>query len=185
MSDPEDDPALDPQGQRVDAEGGPNVEAMNFWDEIVSDMEATAAEYEQQGWDTLQLHPGDVAVLPGETPEGDRVEKFGIDVLVPDNEFEDVEAMLGRGVAFDTYEVFKAEVAGMVYLLVAMEDTDEDAAMLYPAYYQVSDPDTTTLFDRAREEGVLYSFVRRLDDRQVQLRHDDPTLFEPPEESEE
>jgi len=189
MSDPDesgpDDQPIDPQAADPATEAGPNVDAMSFWDDIIADMEATAAEYEERGWEALQLHPGDVAVMPGETPEGQRVQKFGFDVLVPDNEFEDVAALVESGVAFDTYEVYKAAAGGLVLLVVAMEDTDADAVMLYPAYYRVGEDDITTLFDRAREEGVLYSYVRRLDDRHVELRHDDPSLFEPPEESEE
>lgn len=189
MSDPDDDaaddPAVDPQQTDPGMEAGPNVEAMEFWGDIVADMEATAAEYDERGWETLQLHPGDVAVLPGETPEGERTAKFGFDVLVPDNEFEELEALVTGGVAFDTYEVYKAAAGGLVLLVVAMEDTDEEAVLLYPAYYRVADPDTEKLFDRAREEGVLYSFLRRLDDRHVELRHDDPSLFAPPEEESE
>ncbi len=184
-SDPEDEPPVDPQQADPEMGAGANVEAMNFWDDILADMEATAAEYDERGWETLQLHPGDVVALSGETPEGDRTERFGLDVLVPDDEFEEIEALVTGGVAFDTYEVYKAVAGGLVLLVVAMEDTDAETALLYPAYYRIRDDDTTTLFDRAREEGALYSYLRRLDNRHVELRHDDPSLFEPPEESEE
>lgn len=168
-----DEVADDPAEQ-----AGPNVQAMGHWDQVVADMEATAADYEDRGWETLQLHPGDVAVV---TP-GEYEDRTGLDVLVPDDEYEQLEAAVDAGVEFDAYQVFKAASGGMVFLLVAMEDRDEETAVLFPAYYQATHPDTQELFELAHEAGQLHSYLRRLDGMYVVLNHDEPELFEPPEE---
>lgn len=164
----------------TDPRDAANVQAMENWDRVVADLEATAAEYEAEGWEALQLHPGDVVALSGEY--GDRV---GLDVLVPDDEYRELEGLLEDGVSFDAYQVFKAGSAGMVYLVVAMEDSDAEVAVLYPAYYRPADPDTQKLLDRAHDEGELRSYVRRLSGEYVVLNHDQPELFAPPEGPEE
>ncbi|MFC6725160.1 hypothetical protein ACFQE1_12435 [Halobium palmae] len=38
--------------------------ALDAWERVVDDMEATAAEYREEGWETLELHPGDVTPIP-------------------------------------------------------------------------------------------------------------------------
>lgn len=156
-----------------------NVRAMAHWDRVVADLEATAAEYDEQGWESRQLHPGDVTPLSGE--HGDRV---GLDVLVPGEEYEALRSLLDGGVAFDAYRVFRAAVSDMVYLVVAMEDADSETAVLFPAYYRATDPAARAMLDRARDEGRLRSYVRRLDGEFVQLHHDEPALFAPPEDEE-
>ena len=163
-----------------DPRDAPNVEAMEYWDRVVADLEATAAEYDEHGWETLQFHPGDVTPLSGE--HGDRI---GLDVLVPDDEYRDLQTLLDDGVAFDSYRVYKADVAGMIYLVVAMEDADAETAVLYPVYYRAADPAAQGMLDRAHEEGQLRSYIRRLDGDYVQLNHDDPELFVPPEDGDE
>lgn len=162
----------------IDPEDAPNVQAMAYWDRVVADLEATAEEYEARGWETLQLHPGDVTPLTGE--HGDR---SGLDVLVPGDEYGTLESMLADGVSFDSYRVFKAANDGMVFLLVAMEDGDDETAVLFPAYYRPADPKAETMLETAHREGRLRSYVRRLDGEFVQLNHDRPELFAPPEEA--
>jgi len=126
-----------------------------------------------------------VTVLPGETPDGEETAHWGLDVLVPDNEFDDLAALFDRGVSFDACQVFKGDAGGVVFLVVAMEDSAAEVAVLYPVYYRHPDPDTTALFERADEAGALFSYLRRLGGEYVELRHDDPTLFEPPAVDEE
>lgn len=149
--------------------------SMGAWDAVVDDMEATAEAYEEAGWETLQCHPGDVAVVTGE--EADAVPHF--DVLLPDNEYADVEELLESGVTFTEYEVLKAEEGGVLYFVVVMEDPAEQAALLYPGYYERSAADP--LFEHAHDAGELRTRLRRLDGEYVELVHEDPDLFEPAE----
>ncbi|WP_266074725.1 DUF7529 family protein [Haladaptatus caseinilyticus] len=156
----------------------PNVtahsRAMPFWEDVIADMEATAAEYEEMGWNTLELHPGDVTPLWTEQDD-----EFGLDVLVPDNEFEAVERLLDDGIEFDAFEVYRAMGDHLVFVVVVMEDHDEDAAVCYPAYYDVRGAEK--MLREAMDAGTMYTYIRTLSEDRVQFTHDDPTVFQPPD----
>lgn len=155
---------------------GTHVRAMEFWDDIVADMEATADEYESEGWEAHQLHPGDVTTRSPD-PESDD-DLFGLDVLVPNNEFDAVEELLEGGVAFDAYEAFRATGDGLVLLMVAMEDNDEEVAVLYPAYY---DPqDAQAMLAVADRESEMRTYLRTLTNERIEFTHEDPGNFTPP-----
>lgn len=166
----------DPAGAFEQAGGvpGTHMRAMEFWDDIISDMEATAAEYEAEGWETHLLHPGDVSTL---TPDSDS-DMFGLDVLVPNNEFDEVEDLLEGGAAFDSYEAYRAVGDGLVLLVVAMEDHDEKIALLYPAYY---DPQNATeMIGAAGRAGEMRTYLRTLTNERIEFIHDEPENFGPP-----
>ncbi len=111
----------DPERER-EAHPLPGVE---FWEHVIEDMAATAAQYRDDGREAIELHPGDVTLLTGEprtmpnrpastSPKpGDR-----LDVVVPGDEFRRVaDALEDRTV--ERSEVFRATDDGMVFLLVA------------------------------------------------------------------
>lgn len=200
-SGPADD--VEPEDLSVDTpETGTTMPSADAWEQVVADMEATAADYEDRGWETLELHPGDVTVVAGEETEAeadkagakaeaeaeaDKAEgaegteeagPSGFDVLLPDNEFEELQSLVDRGVEFDQYEVFRAE-SDIVYALVAMEDTDEQVAVCYPLYYEARS--AADLFARARETGELHAYLRRLDGERIAFTYTDPELFRPEE----
>ena len=140
---------------------------MGRWEEVIADMEATAAEYREGGWDVLELHPGDVTVLDGE--------RYGLDVLVPDDEFEEVNALAAEA-GFDSYEVYRAEEAGVTFVLVVLEDAETERAVCCPAYYDESEAEE--MLHHANEEDVMYTHIRPLaDDRAVTFSYHDPHLF--------
>jgi hypothetical protein len=149
---------------------------LESWEHVVEDMEATAAEYRDDGWEVVELHPGDVTPLP---PDHDR---FGLDVLVPGDEYETVSAMVtDDGAAFDEFEVFRAVQGGHVFLVVAVEDEARQQVVLVPAYYGIKDAEDTI-------EGVLEreSFpvnIRPLTvDGVVTVEPSEPSLLLPPTE---
>jgi hypothetical protein len=150
---------------------GTSTRAMARWEAVIEDMAATAVEYEADGWETLQLHPGDVTVLPPDsgTP--------GLDVLVPDDEHRDLAALMDDH-EFVSSEVFRRAEGSMVYLLVVEAATDE-VAVLYPAYYSTSDRGVEETFEHARRTGRFRSFVRRLQGDPFVFEHDDPAPFAP------
>ncbi|WP_276299216.1 DUF7529 family protein [Halorussus lipolyticus] len=168
----EDDPAA--AFEQAGEMPGTHLRAAEFWDDIVSDMEATADEYEADGWDTLQLHPGDVTAL---VPDEDD-ERFGIDVLVPDDEFGELEALLAGEVSFDAYEAFRATADGLVLFVVAMEDRDREVAVLYPAYYDAQN--AQPMLTAAESAGEMHTYVRTLTNQRVEFTHDEPQNFGPP-----
>ncbi len=126
---------------------GPDETVMNFWDEVITDMEATAAEYRDNGWDVIEVHPGDVTPLPPDH------ERFGLDILVPDDEFDTVsEAVETEGTSFDSFEVFRASTGGTVFLVVAVEDKNSGQVVLVPAFYAVREASDTLAGVRERDE---------------------------------
>lgn len=160
---------------------GTHLRAMEFWDDVVADLEATADEYEAEGWETRQLHPGDVTTLTPDPESGD--ERFGLDILLPNDEFDAVEARLDEGTTFDAYEVYSATADGLVLLVVAMEDHDGEFALLYPAYYDAQSAEG--MLRAARDAGEMYTYLRTLTEETVEFTHEDPSVFEPQTDGEQ
>lgn len=177
MDDSEDEGESGAPGPGPAAGGGPafgglGSEIREHWSDLVEDAEATAAEFQEAGWETLVLHPGDVTVTS--------MERFGIDVLVPDDEFERVESWVESG-SFDAYDVYRAET-GIVFVLIVMKDEADERALCIPAYYRFDD--LSTLLDGAREHGAIFTYVRNLQEEFVTFTHHQPALFLPDPEDE-
>ena len=146
---------------------GPPPVVEDRWEELLADADATAADYRERDWETLVVSPGDV------TPLSD--DPFGLDVLAPGDEFEALEALV-ESVTFDTSHVYRTEEAGVRFLIVAVEASDDEVAVVVPAFLDVGR--AADLEERAREAGVMYTHVRPLsDDARVTFTHDDPGLF--------
>jgi hypothetical protein len=144
---------------------------MEWWDALLADMRAEAAAYEEEGWETLQLHPGDVTARDGS------VEDLGLDVLVPDNEFERAESVLSRGV--ERYDVLRSTAGHYVALLLVVEVAERDTVVFIPAYYSGRDDAAGTLLRKATDAGELTLIVRTLTDDRVELTLDRPELLVP------
>lgn len=175
-----DDEQTEPAGREPDdpaAVAEQTKQVLAHWDAVIADMEATAEEYRERGWDVVAVHPGDVVAIDG---SGD-VDRWGLDVLAPDDEFDEVERVVAdEGEAFDACEVFKAQPGGMVYLVVAMLDEAGEAAVVFPAYYDPADRSVREMLARARQTGEMRTHVRPLDERLVvTFTQGDPALFEP------
>ena len=154
---------------------GPAGPVRSFWSDLRADVEATAGEYRDAGWEALALHPGDATPLPG---EGDDPPAF--DVLLPDDEFEALRSLVADGTAFDAYEVYSTVEGGAVFLLVVMRDAASETAVLFPLYYRPGDPATAALRERVAAAGTLETHLRRLRrDEVVRFTHDEPGLFVP------
>lgn len=142
------------------------------WEETVADMEATAEQYREEGWTVLEVHPGDVAALsPG------RTDRWGLDLLVPDDEFEELHRWVeADGCRFDAFEVYRGEGGGVVYAVVAMQDIDAGRAVLFPVYYDPAR--ASALLDAAVDEGEMRTHLRPLaNDPVVTFTQTDPSLF--------
>lgn len=162
--------------------GHPLDGVMEFWEEVMADMEATAAEYRESGWETDKLHPGNVTPLPaGATADGEFADgRTGLDVLVPGEEFERVEELVESG-SFDGYDVFRAQQAGVVFLVVAMRDEAAGRAVVFPLYYRIDEARETLA--RVAERGKMRTWVRPLDDeRRVVFVQESPDGLLPPED---
>jgi hypothetical protein len=148
---------------------------VEFWEDVIEDMEATAAEYREDEWDVLELHPGDVTPLG---PDGPRA-SWGLDVLVPDDEFAELERIVvEESGAFDTCEVFRATGGGLVFAVVAMLDEQRRDAVVFPVYYHPGDAEE--MLAAAREAGTMRTHLRTLAaEPVVTLEQADPSLFDP------
>lgn len=155
--------------------GGSPFEA--FWQDLLDDTEATAAEYEDDGWDVYTVTPGDVTALY------DSDKPFGIRVLIPDPEFEEIESLAAEH-TFDSVDVYKKTVSSVVFLLVVERDPTTETAILIPAYYNVATDGE--LLETAQSEGKMPVHLRALGvDNEVTFVHDDHSLFSPDREDDE
>jgi hypothetical protein len=170
----------------ADVGGGedhPLAGAVDRWEAVIDDMEATATEYREAGWTAVELHPGDVTPLPpvrgADALDDDRV---GLDVLVPDDEFAAVEAVADTA-AFDSYEAYRAQAGSVVFAVAAIEATASETVVLVPLYYRAAD--AREMATRALDRGRLDLFVRTLsDDRRVVFSQTEPQLLLPESASE-
>jgi hypothetical protein len=161
------------------AEHLPPEGVLDYWDAVVADMEATVEEYREDGWDVVEVFPGDVTTLSGQHPTVDR---YGLDLVVPGelaSELHDhVEA---PDAGFDSTSVFRAVATGIVFLVVVVEDSDRGIAVIAPAFYDSDDEVAGEMIERATREGEMHLHVRDLASEHVAtFTHDDPSLFFPP-----
>lgn len=174
--------------------GHPLSGVTDLWDDTIADMEATAEEFREEGWETVELHPGAVTPLPaGETEDGYVDPRIGLDVLVPGEEFEAVKDAVGgiedddgeaptaeTGTEYDEYEVFRAQAGEVVFLVVVMKSQETGQAVLIPLYYDAMDAEETLRLVGERDEMQL--FVRPLDDSErVLFTQQDPDALFPEE----
>ena len=146
---------------------GGGAAVREHWDDLVADMGATAAELRGEGREVLELHPADVTVVSRS--------RRGFDVLVPDDEFETLREWVD-GATFPEHRVYRAE-AGLVFLLVVLDDPDAGLAVCCPLYYEPSEAET--LRELAEADRELRTHVRRLLESYVTLTHEDVEPFLP------
>ena len=139
-----------------------NVEALAAWDAVVGDMESTASAYEAEGWRTVVCHPGDVTIRLGE-------DRPGVDVLLPDDEYAEVESLVETA-EFDEYELLRAMDSGLVYAVVVMQDTEQQVAFLFPTYFEPEEFAPIA-------NGTVTVYLRRLQGQYVELELEEPELF--------
>jgi hypothetical protein len=154
---------------------------LNHWDAVVEDMEATVEEYRENGWDVIDVFPGDVAPVSGTHATVDR---YGLDLVVPGETAKELtELVEAPDASFDACSVFRAVQTGIVFLVIAVEDTERDIAVIAPAYYDSDDETAQEMMERALREGEMHTHFRDLAEENVAtFTHDDPSLFFPPAE---
>ncbi len=140
----------------------PLTGATGLWEDVIDDLEATAAEYAEDGWETVVVHPGDVTPLPTKTAvlnEAD-VDRLGFDVLLPGDEFEAVAETV-ENTTFGEYDAYRGESGSLVFAVVVMK-SDDDTAVCFPIYYDADD--AGIMLKRAAEQAELRTYLRPLDD---------------------
>ncbi|MWG35938.1 DUF7529 family protein [Halomarina oriensis] len=140
----------------------------DYWDDIVADMETTAEEYRERDWETLELHPGQV------WPQFDT---GAFDVLLPDSEYEALVEFVDGG-DVDDYDVFRAEVS-MVFFLLVMRDEERRRAVFVPGYYDFGHG--KKLYYGLDGDSLGVSVRRLREDGRVEFSLDRPEPFFPEE----
>jgi hypothetical protein len=187
------------------SEQGPPDAVMEFWDTFIEDVEATAQEYRESGWEVLELHPGDITPQPdplhqslteADEPESEysepdepaaddpaedaavdpSEERLGFDVLVPDDEFESLESVVDGAFEATSYETYHADRGEASFVLVVERDEQEETAIFVPIYH--SPANAQLLQERSVEREVIHLYLRPLSRRRVvTFSHDEPELF--------
>ena len=148
-------------------DSNPFEQVVGYWEEVINDMEVTADEYREAGWDIVELHPGDVVVL----------DNGGFDILVPDDEFDQLTGIVDSATLDDT-KIFHAEDDGIAFVLTVVLDPEREVGVCCPLYYDLQNVDD--LRKQADREDQVAMSVRTLsNDRSVTFSHDDPDLFFP------
>lgn len=149
-------------------------DSMPYWQQVIEDVEATAEEYRDRGWQAIAIHPGDVSVF------SENLDRTGIELLPPDNEFDELDDAFDEAGGFESAQVLRAATDGSVYVVVVLEDEPTETAVLLPAYYSPAEHED--FVDMVESEGEVRIHVRPLDERRVlTFTHEDTDLFLPDE----
>ncbi|ELZ06397.1 hypothetical protein C482_01215 [Natrialba chahannaoensis JCM 10990] len=161
------------------SDDGPTTD--DRWTELLADANAIAAEYEDDGWESIVLEPASVS--PGEDEE-----RFGLDVGVGRETFEQVEAHVADSeTTFGDAEVYYLPVDEddtthddtHRFALAVERDVDNSIAVFVPVTYSL--PEAKPVFETALLEEELLIHVRAINsdetDPWVTFSHDDPSLF--------
>ncbi|MFC7057295.1 DUF7529 family protein [Halovenus salina] len=155
---------------------GDNSPFDTYWQDLLDDTAVIADEYEEKGWETLTLTPGDV------TPRYDSEKPDGLSVLVPDPEYDRLSELTDTG-TFDNVEVYRNTGGPMVFVLVVEENTADETAVLIPAYYNAVAH--SEFVETVESLGEMPIHVRALGgETAIRFVHDAVSLFTPDEESE-
>lgn len=118
----------------------------------MADLEATAEEYREDGYEVLAIHAGDVTPLSKD---------LALDVLAPGDEYARLQS-LNEDLDVDEFAVFQAQEGEVTFALVVATDEDADVAVCIPVFFHSSVHDG--LGALAEDAGVLDIQVRPLDD---------------------
>jgi hypothetical protein len=144
------------------------------WGRTLEDAQALEADFEAAGWEAILIDAGHTAPV---SPDAGETDRWGFVHVIPGNKAEWFVDAFEAG-AFPTYDVYRNEAAGRVFLVTAFTDSDAETAILIAGSYEqrFARPLETV----AREEGEVYSHVQKLDKTHLgSFRHDDPGKFFP------
>lgn len=146
--------------------GGIPEELTDSWETFMDDLEETADEYRDRGFDVVEIHAGDVV------PLDDRV---ALDVLAPGSEFDALQELL-EDFEPDGFSVYKATKGETTFAIIVAEDEDRPAAVCTSIFYHYSV--ASQFIDNAKKAGFFQIQIRPLsDDEHVVFRIEEPDLL--------
>ncbi|WP_435155795.1 DUF7529 family protein [Haladaptatus sp. DFWS20] len=144
------------------------------WQRTLDDMEAMAADLEDEGWNVIQIPASHTAP---ENPEAGETDRFGFVYVVPDNYADEFSEAVEAG-TFPSYQVFRQEMSSRVFMLTQYLNPDTDTAILIAGTYEMMH--APALVKAATREDEMYSHVQTIDGTVLgSFRHDDYTKFFP------
>ncbi|WP_160134328.1 DUF7529 family protein [Halococcus salsus] len=152
-----------------------NADALkNAWAATLDDMEALAAEYADEGWETITVPAGHTAPEP---PDSGVEGRFGLVYVIPGDRAEDVATAIEAG-EFPRYDVYRNEAGGQVFLVTVLTDPDTETAVFVAGGFERRT--SRSLLSAVQDAGVMYTHLQKLDGTPVgSFEHDDPGKFFP------
>lgn len=167
-------PGNDPTGVATPGQKMIIPEIEEHWPEFQQEIDSMAHEYRDDGWEVVEVHPGDVVpIAPGDH------DRWGIDVVVPNDELATVQNVVTESTP-DQLELFRSTRGELVFQLVVAKDPDDHCLVLIPTYYSESniEPIRAAAFDR----GIVQIHLRPLKQSPViTFSHEEPAVFFPSE----
>jgi|APHM01.1.fsa_nt_gi hypothetical protein len=148
--------------------GGHSVptEVAGRWSDLITDLEATAAELDSAGYDVVAVHAGDVTPISEEST---------VNVLVPDDELDRVKTLVAEAVP-DEFAVYTATEGRVTFAVIAAQDPDRHTAVCWPVF--VTATAVEELADQAQTTGQITFRLRPLaDDEAVRFVLSEPALL--------
>lgn len=142
------------------------------WKQTNEEMHLLADERRADGFDVVTVTTVHTDTV---TPDmGDDTERFGFVHVVPDNHADAVVDALDD-LDVTRYEAYRSTVDNNAFLVVELLDESASRALLFASYYDPTE--ATAMIDAARERGVLYTHLKRIDGTHLgTIRHE---AFEP------
>lgn len=145
------------------------------WEELIEGIQALSDEYEESGWRTLILHPGDVSTMASEVND----KKVGFRLIIPESELNTLAEMVsGNKESYNEFEVHGAPADDLLLFVVVVKSATREEAIIFPVYY---DPDADRDFVKmVDEQDTIHTDITNLtQSQQFSFSHKNPTPFLP------
>lgn len=143
-------------------------EVVSNWEMLLEEMETNEEELADDGWDTLAFYPGQISTVTDP-------DNFGLHVLVPNNQFDDLATIIDDGATFDAFQIYTTTSDERVYALLIVMDTTAGSAILYPLHYP-ADKETLLSVEASDREQML-THLRTINEDVITFTHDPDAFF--------
>lgn len=146
---------------------GQTTDGSTWWT-LLEEMTTIADELDGAGWRTVRVRPGQVTTsMDSET--------FGVRLVIPSNDFEELVDAVEAAADFERFEIYKRMTGGRVYAVVVERDPSSKVAVLYPLYYTLTERDA--LVEEASQQRTIPTYLSTLQGERVVFTHDPNEFF--------
>jgi len=143
----------DPQVQRMADPTGVHQET---WSQVLDEMDVYAEDRREDGWDVLTVVGVHTDAITKDMREHDR---FGIQHILPDNHADEFVEFYDED-EFTEYLVYGRSIQRFMYLITELIDPERKRSVMIAGRYDMMV--AQGLIKNAREEGVLYTYLKRI-----------------------